>query len=341
MHRAKSGTYLSANANNLSSHDHYSSADCECCCVVGFRETLESRVNMMHHSSSEHESVGSRDTGIDLNPDDVPVGYHASVDRLSSHRRRSRSVVTSRSAAADSSPPPVIDADDEADDPSVVSSRRSASRSASFDKTMEWLITCTKCSPDQFTDPCDAPLSHVHDSQGFNDAAADADIPDNAECGETSAPQEPLCKAHSRSQCSSPARSVCHPHSESAADDDEGRPMLSSDNLSIGLRHRRAADTSAAAADHVVGSDAADRRRRLEVQSSRQTLMSSVDSETGVRSSRRAKQKVLLHHLIWLIAHFLIQLNCKHASLHEYRVSSLTSCCERDFFVYASSIDII
>ena len=45
-------------------------------------------MNMVHQSSSERESVGSRDTGIDLNPDDVPVGYRPAV---SSHRRRSRS----------------------------------------------------------------------------------------------------------------------------------------------------------------------------------------------------------------------------------------------------------
>ena len=46
-------------------------------------------MNMVHQSSSERDSVGSRDTGIDLNPDDVPVGYRPAV---SSHRRRSRSV---------------------------------------------------------------------------------------------------------------------------------------------------------------------------------------------------------------------------------------------------------
>jgi len=274
----------------------------------------------MHQSSSGRESVGSHDTGIDLNPDDVPVGYHPSVDRLSSHRRRSRSVAASRSAAADSLPR-VIDADDEDDDPSVAGSRRSTSRSASFDKTMEWLMTCTesKCPPGQFADPCSADLSHLHDAQGFDGAAAAADIAGNAECSEMSAPQDPQCKPDNQSRSSSPARSLSQPPFESGAGDDEARVAVLSDSLNAGLRHRRAADGSVTAADHVVTSNSADLRHRLEEQGSRQTLLSSVDSETGVRSRRWSKQKVLL--TIFYFTRFFFQLSCKHALFHDHRLS--------------------
>jgi len=259
---------------------------------------VDSRVNAIRQSSSEHESVGSRDTGIDLNPDDVPVGYRPSVDRLLSHRRRSRSVTASRSAAADGLQQ-VIDADDEADAPSVADSRRSASRSASFDKTMEWLMTCTgsKCPSGQFVDPCDASLSPARDAQGFDDAAAAADICDNAERSQISLPQDLQCKQDNQSRSSSLARSDCQPHSGSCVDDDDDDRKLptTSDNLNVGLRCRRVVDGSVTASEHVVSSDAADCRHRLDVQGGRQTLMSSADSETEMRNSRRPKQKVLLH----------------------------------------------
>lgn len=93
------------------------------------RETLESKVTVTgvrQSTSEEHESIGSRDTGIDLNPVDdclppVPVYHRASSTRSSdrrllnaAHRRRSRST-----AAVDDTEPRVIDADDETDGTSV------------------------------------------------------------------------------------------------------------------------------------------------------------------------------------------------------------------------------
>lgn len=209
------------------------------------------------------------------------------------------SSVASRSvaAAADSLPPPrVIDADDEADDRSVAGSQQSASqRSASFDKTMEWLMTCTsgasQCPPDQSADPCGG------DAHGSDAAAAALSADVAAECSEMKAAQDPQREPDDQSRSSSPTRSVCQPLSESAAADDELSPVVLSDDLNIGLHRRRVMDGSVMAAEQVAGSDAAaDRRHRLEVQTSRQTLMSSVDSETGVRNSRRPKHKVLLHN---------------------------------------------
>ena len=273
-------------------------------------------MNAVHQSSSEHDSIGSRDTGIDLNPDDVPAGYHPAFDRLSVHRRRSRSVAASRAAEAESVPR-VIDADDETDSSSVVgkdaaaascSGRRSTSRSASFDKTLEWLMTRTssKHPPSQRLDPRDSSLSrsgsHVHDTQGFDDALTGGD----AECTEMSL----LAKAHeakpdSRSQSCSPVRSVSLPVQSagpsqcgSAATGNENRLVMSSDNLNIGVRHRRNADGSAAATEqHVANSDTADPRHHLELQASRHTP-SSVDLEMEVRNRRRSKQKVLLYTLL-------------------------------------------
>jgi len=264
-------------------------------------------VSAVRQSSSEHDSVGSRDTGIDLNPDDVPVDYHPSVDRLLAHRRRSRSLAPSRSAAADNTPR-VIDADDETDDPSVVgkdaapSSRRSTSRSASFDKTMEWLMTRTgsKCPPGQFPGPRYASLSrsssHLHDAQGFDEAAAAAEtqLQANVTCDEAVVPEDGHCRPDSPSRLSSPSRSVYQPQSECGADEDEHRLAVSSDSLNIGLRHR-AVDGSAGAAEHVVDSDVADYGHRLDMQASRESLRSLADSESGVRNRRRSKQKVSLH----------------------------------------------
>lgn len=277
------------------------------------REPLESRVSAVHQSSSEHDSIGSRDTGIDLNPDDVPVGYHPSVDRLSAHRRRSRSLAPSRSAAADNVPR-VIDADDETDDPSVVgkdaaaaSSRRSASRSASFDKTMEWLMTRTgsKCPPDQFSTSHYASLSrsssHLCDVQGLDDAVANTDT--NVACDEAVLSEDPVCRPDGPSRLSSPSRSVCPPHSECAAGEDEHQLAVSSDNLNVGLRHR-AVEGTAAAAERAVDSDVADYRHHHQVHGSRQSLMSFADSEAGVRNRRRSKQKV--SHRTFTLFFFLL-----------------------------------
>lgn len=255
----------------------------------------------MRPSSSEHDSVGSRDTGIDLNPDDVPVGYHPSVNRLLAHRRRSRSVAPSRSAAADNVPR-VIDADDETDDPSVVgkdataSSRRSTSHSASFDKTMEWLMTRTgsHCPSDQFAGPCYASLSrsssHLCDAQDFDDVA-DSQLQTNVTCDEPVLFDDPHC----RPRGTSPSPSVCPLQSECAADKDECRLAVSSDDLNIGL-HRRVVDSSAASAEHPVGSDIADYRHRLPVPGTRQTLRSLPESQTDVWNRRRPKQKVSLYN---------------------------------------------
>lgn len=275
-------------------------------------------MSAVHQSSSEHDSIGSRDTGIDLNPDDVPVGYHPSVDRLSAHRRRSRSVAPSRSVAADNVPR-VIDADDETDDPSVVgkdaaaaSSRRSASRSASFDKTMEWLMTRTgsKCPPDQFSTSHYASLSrsssHLCDAQGFDDAVAAADT--NVACDEAVLSEDPLCRPDGPSRSSSPSRSVCPPHSECAADEDEHQLAVSSDKLNVGLRHRvvEGTATTAAVAERAVDSDAADYRHHHQVRGSRQSLMSFADSEAGIRNRRRSKQKVHVTHSLCFFLLFII-----------------------------------
>ena len=110
---------------------YYQYSDAAVTLSAVYRETLESTVDAVRRSSeAEHESVGSRDTGIDLNPDDrlppVPVvGYHAtSSDRRllnAAHRRRPRP------AAADAEPR-VIDADDETDDPSSVKDGPTTSR---------------------------------------------------------------------------------------------------------------------------------------------------------------------------------------------------------------------
>ena len=261
----------------------------------------------MQQSSSERDSIGSRDTGIDLNPDDVPTGYHPSVDRLLAHRRRSRSVAPSRSAAADTAPR-VIDADDETDDPSVVgkdaappSSRRSTSRSASFDKTMEWLMTRTgsKCPPAQFPGAHNGSLScsssQLYDTLGCDDATAatDTQIQADTERNEMTPLEDCHCRPDSPSQSSSASRSVCPPQSlcdDDDDDDDDHRLAMSSDVLNLGL-HRRVVDGCAAAAEHVASSDVAGPRHQLQVQASRQ---SSVDSEVGVRNTRRSKQKVSL-----------------------------------------------
>lgn len=274
------------------------------CCVVAIRETMESRVSAVHQSSSEHDSVGSRDTGIDLNPDDVPVGYYPSVDRLSAHRLRSRSVAPSRSTAADNVPR-VIDADDETDDPSVVgkdaaaaSSRRSTSRAAAFDKTMEWLMTRTgsKCPPDHLSTSHYASLSHssshLCDAQGFDDAVATMDT--NVTGDEAVLPEDPLCRPDGPSRLSSPSRSVCQPHSDCAVDEDEHQLAVSSDNLNVGVR-RRVVEGSAAGAERAVDSDVADYQLHHQVHGSRQSLMSFVDSEAGARNRRRSKQKVSSH----------------------------------------------
>jgi len=276
----------------------------------------------VRQSSSEHESVGSHDTGIDLNPDDVPVGYHPSVDRLLAHRRRSRSVAASRSAAADSAPR-MIDADDETDDPSVVgkdaapSSRRSTSRSASFDKTMEWLMTRTssKCPPAQFPSSHNASLSHsssqLYDAAGFDDTAAAAvttELQTTAECDSTAVLENSHFKPDDPSRSSSPQRSVCQPQSEHDIDDADHRLPVSSDNLHIGLR-RRVADGSTTAVEHIVSSDVSNQRHPLQLQASRQMLMSSVDSETGVRNTRRSKQKVSYSEVLLIfgfILHFFL-----------------------------------
>lgn len=279
-------------------------------------------MNAVRQSSSEHESVGSRDTGIDLNPDDVPVGYHPSVSRLLAHRRRSRSVAASRSAAAGSGGPRVIDADDETDDSSVVgkdaasSGRRSTSRSASFDKTMEWLMTRTssKCPAGQLAATRDATVSRsssqLYDACGCDDAAAaDTQLQTNVSGDEAAVPPEvPDSRPDSPCQLSSPSHSVRQPQSECVADDDGHRSKVSADTLNVGLR-RRVMDSSAAAAENV-DSDVADCRRRRQVQGSRQALMSSADSETDIRNSRRPKQKVsvhvFFHFLFWFIIEFFV-----------------------------------
>jgi len=251
----------------------------------------------MRPSSSEQESVGSHDTGIDLNPDDVPVGYHPSADRLLAHRRRSRSVAASRSAAAADSVPRVIDADDESDDSSdagkdtASSNRQSKSRSASFDKTVEWLMTRTgsKCPAGQFHGPHDASLSrsssHVYDAHSCDDAAA------NSACDEAVLPDISHSRQHSPSQCSS-SHSACLSQSECAADEN-----ASTDNLNLGLHHRVVSGATSAA-EQVVNSDVADYKHRREVQGSRQTLMNFAGSDSDMRNRRRSEQKVSFHELL-------------------------------------------
>ena len=258
----------------------------------------------MQQSSSERESVGSHDTGIDLNPDDVPAGYHPSVDRRLAHRRRSRSLAPSHAAAADNVPR-VIDADDETDDPSVgggkdaaaPGSRLSSTHSASFDRTVEWLLTRTgsKCPSDQ--------LSGAHVALSLS--CSNAPVCDAESCETTAAAADTKLQAsvdhdmtalpevrNSRSLSRSPSQSLCKQQSNSDADDNELRLAASSDSLSIGLR-RRVVDGSVSATEHVVSSDVADRRHQLPT--SRRTPMSCVAPETDIRNRRRSKQKVPIH----------------------------------------------
>lgn len=254
----------------------------------------------MRQSSSEHDSIGSRDTGIDLNPDDVPVGYHPSVDRLSVHQRRSRSVTASRSAVGDNVPR-VIDADDETDDPASVigkdtvasSSRRSTSqRSASFDKTMEWLMTRTgrsKC-------PANAQARYTSLSRSNSPLRDDEDAA-SATAHACDDAKDPVCRPEiiASSRLSSPSRSISQPRLECTAAEGE-RLTTAADNLNVGLRHRIAdTTTTAAAAEPVSRSEVADYRQHQhsELNSSRQSLMSVADSDINTRNrQRRSKPKV-------------------------------------------------
>jgi len=255
-------------------------------------------VNALHPSSSEHDSLGSRDTGIDLNPDD---GCHrpSLVDRL--HRRRSRSVAHSHSAATAGAVgdgvPQLIDADDETDDPSVVgkdvsAARRSTSRSASFDKTMEWLMTRTgssQCSKSQLVTTTGPQL---YDAAGFNDGVADD------EAGVS--PQDLGCDPARRSWSASPVRSVSNARRSESGD--RRLAVSASENLNVCLR-RRVVDEDVSTAglfkrhDDVDDDDeevvAEKRRQRLNVDDRRET-MSSADSETNGRNRRRNKEKVFV-----------------------------------------------
>ena len=159
--------------------------------------------------------------------------------------------------------------------------------------------TSSKCPPVQLPGPQNASLSHsasqLYDAQHFDDVAADADTPIQtyAERDNETPPEDCHCRPEdSASRSSSPPRSVGQSPSVCDDDDDEHRLAVSSDNMNIGLR-RRIVDGCAAAAEHFVA-DVADQKHQLQVQASRQTPMSSVDSETGVRNTRRSKQKVSL-----------------------------------------------